>query len=326
MNGNPFAPIAQGLRDIGQGYYRGQMAKMGMQQRQQELDRQRDLDEINLIFKSMQTLSAFDLDISSEEIVSQYAPKLKEITDGVVDWTNIDFKKTSFQDAMTFSNDIFDRIRSGEIDVETGGHELIDYRATLQKKKRKEYITSKIGLLPMLVESKKEEQKTRQNLIDIKITLQKDNFRQVDPKYIPEGLDREEGAIVKLPDGTTWWKAGEKKEPSWKEKEKIKAKYKEKRPSFDSLLGKLQSLRKKRSDYEARITQMGFEFELTPSVEKARKMIDTSIAKTETLLKRLYPSLWKDYQAEEWEIGKIYTNAEGKKAEYLGKGKWKPIK
>ena len=36
MGGNPFAPIERGLGAIGQGYYQGQMAKMGMRERTEE--------------------------------------------------------------------------------------------------------------------------------------------------------------------------------------------------------------------------------------------------------------------------------------------------
>ena len=102
-------------------------------------------------------------------------------------------------------------------------------------------------------------------------------------------------------------------------------------PKFDAMLTKLQSLTKKRADQEARITQMGYEYELTPSVKKARKMIDDAIAKTESFMRKRYPDLWKDYllkaeTEEKYEIGKTYTNAKGQRAEYLGNNQWRLVR
>ena len=164
LSGNPYLPIAQGLRDIGQGYARGVESTARLRMQQESLDRQKDLDRINLLFKSMQALVS--LEVPSEEIVSEYAPKIKELTDGVVDWTNIDFKKTSLDDAISFSNDVFDQIRGGTMDVETAGHKLVDYRATLQKKKGREYVKSKIGLLPIIHKKMAEEQKLKTKQAD----------------------------------------------------------------------------------------------------------------------------------------------------------------
>lgn len=102
-------------------------------------------------------------------------------------------------------------------------------------------------------------------------------------------------------------------------------------PKFDAMLTKLQSLTKKRADQEARITQMGYEYELTPSVKKARKMIDDAIAKTESFMRKRYPDMWKDYllkaePEEKYEIGKTYTNAKGQRAEYLGNNQWRLVR
>jgi len=104
-----------------------------------------------------------------------------------------------------------------------------------------------------------------------------------------------------------------------------------KEPKFEAMLAKLQGLIKKRADQEARITQMGYEYELTPSVKKARKMIDDAIARTESFMRKRYPDLWKDYllkteTEEKYEIGKIYTNAKGQRAEYLGNNQWRLVK
>lgn len=129
------------------------------------------------------------------------------------------------------------------------------------------------------------------------LETQRGVFKQYAPKKgFGPMITAKEGDVTGLPVGTVYQKGP---------KEQIKTVWTpptpkiEKQPAFNALLGKLQSLRKKRADQEARITQMGYEYELTPSVKKAREMMDASIRRTENLMKKRYPDLWKDYQGEE---------------------------
>ena len=213
MNGNPFAPIAQGMRDIGQGYYQGQMAKMGMQERTQQREQQESHRKVTY---GMSLLNMAESSEDKRKIIERFiAPEMN----GVLD--DLDLFR-DLPDTATFLTEQHNLFTAGKQTPQQYlnnlqrfvfthpksevGKEALEYRRDVAKEERKLKAATAKEIFGMLAKGE---------IVEV-------------PK---EGLisDLEDKTdMFEYPSGSGQWfkRVTEPKEPTFEEKERIKAKYK----------------------------------------------------------------------------------------------------